>query len=79
MSVRAGSTGMPTPAPTSQAEAERRALLLRMGSGPSAWAYLDTLARALGMSRNALKRSLGRWSKKDSLPQRKPRPASDTD
>jgi predicted ArsR family transcriptional regulator len=39
-------------------EAERRALLLRMGSGPTAWAYLDTLARAAGMSRNALKRKL---------------------
>jgi predicted ArsR family transcriptional regulator len=39
-------------------EAERRALLLRMGSGPTAWAYLDTLARAAGMSRNAVKRKL---------------------
>jgi predicted transcriptional regulator len=39
-------------------EAERRALLLRMGSGPSAWAYLDTLARAAGMSCNAVKRKL---------------------
>jgi DNA-binding MarR family transcriptional regulator len=39
-------------------EAERRALLLRMGSGHTAWAYLDTLARAAGMSRNALKRKL---------------------
>ena len=33
---------------------EKRALLLRMGSGPKAWAYLDTLARAAGLSRNAL-------------------------
>ena len=39
-------------------EAERRALLLRMGSGPTAWAYLDTLARAGGLPRNALKRKL---------------------
>jgi predicted ArsR family transcriptional regulator len=39
-------------------EAERRALLLRMGSGPTAWAYLDTLARTSGMSRNAVKRKL---------------------
>jgi predicted ArsR family transcriptional regulator len=39
-------------------EAERRALLLRMGSSPTAWAYLDTLARAAGMSRNAVKRKL---------------------
>jgi predicted ArsR family transcriptional regulator len=39
-------------------EAEKRALLLRMGGGPSAWAYLDTLARAAGMSRNAVKRKL---------------------
>jgi predicted ArsR family transcriptional regulator len=39
-------------------QAERRALLLRMGSGPTAWAYLDTLARTAGMSRNALKRKL---------------------
>jgi predicted ArsR family transcriptional regulator len=29
-----------------------------MGSGPTAWAYLDTLARAAGMSRNAVKRKL---------------------
>jgi predicted ArsR family transcriptional regulator len=39
-------------------DAERRALLLRMGSGPTAWAYLDTLARAAGMSGNAVKRKL---------------------
>jgi predicted ArsR family transcriptional regulator len=40
-------------------QAERRALLLRMGSGPTACgAYVDTLARAAGMSRNALKRKL---------------------
>jgi predicted ArsR family transcriptional regulator len=39
-------------------KAERRALLLRMGSGPSASAYLDTIARAAGMSRNAVKGKL---------------------
>jgi DNA-binding MarR family transcriptional regulator len=39
-------------------EPEKRALLLRMGSGPTAWAYLDTLARVAGMSRNAIKRKL---------------------
>jgi hypothetical protein len=39
-------------------EAEKRALLLRMGSDPTAWAYLDTLARAAGMSHNAVKRKL---------------------
>jgi hypothetical protein len=39
-------------------EGERRALLLRMGTGPTAWAYLDTLARAAEMSRNAVKRKL---------------------
>ena len=35
-------------------ESEGRALLLRMGTGPTAWAYLDTLARAARMSRKAL-------------------------
>jgi len=39
-------------------EAERRALLLRTGSGATAWTYLDTLTRAAGMSRNAVKRKL---------------------
>jgi DNA-binding MarR family transcriptional regulator len=29
-----------------------------MGTGPSAWAYLDTLARAARMSRNALEPKL---------------------
>ena len=37
---------------------EKRALLLSMGSGPKAWAYLDTLARAAGISCNALKPKL---------------------
>jgi hypothetical protein len=37
---------------------EKRALLLRMGSGAKAWAYLDTLARAAGIPRNALSRKL---------------------
>src|SRR5438094_4322923 len=45
-------------APIFEDEAERRALLLRMGSGPTAWAYLDTLARAAGMSHTAIKRKL---------------------
>ena len=36
----------------------KRALLRRMGTGPNAWAYLDTLARAAGMSRNALEPKL---------------------
>jgi DNA-binding MarR family transcriptional regulator len=37
---------------------EKRALLLRMGSGPRAWVYLDTLARAAGITRHALSRKL---------------------
>jgi hypothetical protein len=36
-------------------EGEKRALLLRMGTGPTAWAYLDTLARAARMSPKALR------------------------
>jgi DNA-binding HxlR family transcriptional regulator len=39
-------------------DGERRALLLRMGTGPTAWAYLDTLARSARMSRNALRPKL---------------------
>ena len=39
-------------------EHERRALLLRMGTGPTALAYLDTLARAARMSREALQPKL---------------------
>jgi predicted ArsR family transcriptional regulator len=39
-------------------EGERRALLLRMGTGPTAWAYLDTLARSARMSRDALRPKL---------------------
>lgn len=41
-----------------ESEGERRALLLRMGTGPTAWVYLDTLARAARMSRNALRLKL---------------------
>jgi hypothetical protein len=41
-----------------QSEDERRALLLRMGTGPTAWAYVDTLARAARMSRNVLELKL---------------------
>jgi hypothetical protein len=37
---------------------EKRALLQHMGSGPKAWAYLDTLARAARVSGNALKPKL---------------------
>lgn len=37
---------------------EKRALLLRMGSGPKARVYLDTLARAAGTSHSALKPKL---------------------
>ena len=33
----------------------KRALLLRMGTGPTAWAYVDTLARAARMSRETLR------------------------
>jgi DNA-binding HxlR family transcriptional regulator len=36
-------------------DADRRALLLRMGTGPTAWAYLDTLARAARMSRDRIR------------------------
>jgi DNA-binding HxlR family transcriptional regulator len=38
--------------------AEKRALLLRMGSAPRSWAYLGTLVRASGISRNLLKPKL---------------------
>jgi DNA-binding MarR family transcriptional regulator len=41
-----------------ESDGERRALLLRMGTGPTAWAYLDTLARAARMSRSARKPKL---------------------
>jgi predicted ArsR family transcriptional regulator len=41
-----------------ESEGERRALLLRMGTGPTAWAYLDTLARSARTSRNALRPKL---------------------
>jgi predicted ArsR family transcriptional regulator len=37
---------------------EKRAVLLRMGSAPKSWVYLDTLARASGISSNALKSKL---------------------
>jgi DNA-binding HxlR family transcriptional regulator len=37
---------------------ERRALLLRMGTGSTAWAYGDTLARAARLPRNALEAKL---------------------
>jgi hypothetical protein len=41
-----------------QNEGERRALLMRLGTDPSAWVYLDTLARAARMPRNALRLKL---------------------
>jgi hypothetical protein len=41
-----------------QSADERRALLLRMGTGPTAWAYVDTLARAARMARNLLELEL---------------------
>ena len=43
-----------TAGPVFETDAERGALLLRMGTGPTAWAYLDTLARAARMSREAI-------------------------
>jgi hypothetical protein len=39
-------------------EDEMRALLQRMGTGPAAWVYLDTLARAARVSRNDLRPKL---------------------
>jgi hypothetical protein len=44
-----------TPGVVFENDAEKRALLLRMGTGPTAWAYLDTLARAARMSREAIR------------------------
>jgi hypothetical protein len=41
-----------------ESEGEKRALLLRMGTDPSAWVYLDTLARAAQMTRNVLELKL---------------------
>jgi hypothetical protein len=43
---------------TFQSQDEKRALLLRMGTGPTAWAYVDTLARAARMPRNVLELKL---------------------
>ena len=50
--------GAPASAAIFEDEGEKRALLLRMGTGPTAWAYLDTLARAARMSRKALRPKL---------------------
>lgn len=47
--------GSATCATVFQNDAERRALLSRMGTGPTAWAYLDTLARAARMSRMTIR------------------------
>jgi hypothetical protein len=41
-----------------ESKGERRALLLRMGTDPTAWVYLDTLARAAQMPRNVLRLKL---------------------
>jgi hypothetical protein len=41
-----------------ESEGERRALLLRVGTDPAAWVYLDTLARAARMPRNDLRLKL---------------------
>jgi DNA-binding IscR family transcriptional regulator len=41
-----------------ESEGERRALLLRMGTDPAAWVYLDTLARSARMPQNALELKL---------------------
>jgi len=57
---------------------EKRALLLSMGSGPKAWAYLDTLARAAGISRNALKPKLEALEQQGFVASTKAPPASDT-
>jgi predicted ArsR family transcriptional regulator len=43
---------------TFESEGEKRALLLRMGTGPTTSAYLDTLARSARMSRDALRPKL---------------------
>jgi hypothetical protein len=58
--VSSDSTGRPNTnaGATFESEDERRALLLRMGTGPTAWAYLDTLARSSRMSRDVLKLKL---------------------
>jgi DNA-binding MarR family transcriptional regulator len=53
--VRSGIAGL---GPIFKDEDEKRTLLLRMGTGPTAWAYLDTLARAARMSRKALRPKL---------------------
>ena len=57
---------------------EKRALLLSMGSGPKAWAYLNTLARAAGISRNALKPKLEALEQQGFVASTKAPPASDT-
>jgi len=57
---------------------EKRALLLSMGSGPKAWAYLDTLARAAGISRKALKPKLEALEQQGFVASTKAPPASDT-
>ena len=67
-----------TPGAVFESEGERRALLLRMGTGRSAWAYLDTLARSARMSRNALRPKLEALEQ-EGLVDSKSLRASDTD
>jgi uncharacterized protein (DUF488 family) len=62
-----------------ESEGEGRALLLRMGSGPTAWAYLDTLARSARMSRNALRPKLEALELEDLVTAKEALPARDTD
>ena len=56
---------------------EKRALLLWMGSAPRSWAYLDTLARASGISGNALKPKLDALEQEGFVASMKAQPASD--
>ena len=58
MSSGSGRSQNANPGAVFESEGERRELLLRMGTGPTAWAYLDTLARSARMSRNALRPKL---------------------
>lgn len=63
--MSSGSAGSRNASPGAvfESEGERQALLVRMGAGPTAWAYFDTLARSARMSRAAL------WPKLEALEQ----------
>jgi len=50
-----------------------------MGTGPAAWAYLDTLARSARMSRDALRPKLEALEEEGLVASKRPLPASDTD